>query len=84
MLDRIADTHRALIVDFAAVPFLDSTAANTIESLAHKAGRKGVRVILTGTSHGIRQELFAHAIKPPLVGYDRTIETALKKLRRQA
>ena len=84
VLDRIADTHRALIIDFAAVPFLDSTAANTIESLAHKAGRKGVRVILTGTSHGIRQELFAHAIKPPLVGYDRTIETALKKLRRQA
>lgn len=84
VLDRIADTHRALVVDFTAVPFLDSTAANTIESLAHKASRKRVRVILTGTSHGIRQELFAHAIKPPLVGYDRTIEAALRKLRRQA
>jgi len=84
VLDRIADTHRALVIDFTAVPFLDSTAANTIESLAHKAGRRGVRVILTGTSHGIRQELFAHAIKPPLVGYDRTIEAALRKLRRHA
>jgi SulP family sulfate permease len=81
VLDRIADTHRALVIDFAAVPFLDSTAANTIESLAHKAARKGIRVILTGTSHGIRQELFAHGIKPPLVGYGRTIETALRKLR---
>ena len=74
----------ALVIDFTAVPFLDSTAANTIESLAHKAGRRGVRVILTGTSHGIRQELFAHAIKPPMVGYDRTIEAALRKLRRHA
>ncbi|HRK96723.1 MAG TPA: SulP family inorganic anion transporter, partial [Rhodospirillales bacterium] len=36
VLDRIADTHRALVIDFTAVPFLDSTAANTIESLAHK------------------------------------------------
>lgn len=80
VLDRIADTHRTLIIDFAAVPFLDSTAANTIESLAHKACRRQVKVILSGTSHGIRQVLFAHGIKPPLVTYDRSIETALRKL----
>lgn len=41
-------------------------------------------MILTGTSHGIRQDLFAHGIKPPLVGYGRTIETALRKLRAAA
>src|SRR5690606_25360792 len=31
VLDRISDRHRALIIDLAAVPFLDSTAANTLE-----------------------------------------------------
>jgi sulfate permease, SulP family len=82
VLDRIAQTHRALVIDFAAVPFLDSTAANTIAGLARKARRQGVKVILSGTSRGIRQELFTHGIKPPLVSYERTIEVALHKLRR--
>nr|WP_295837318.1 SulP family inorganic anion transporter [uncultured Azospirillum sp.] len=82
VLDRIADTHRVLIVDFSAVPFLDSTAANTIEGLAHKAARRGVKVILTGTSHALRQDLFNHGLKPPLVAYERTIEVGLRKLRR--
>jgi sulfate permease, SulP family len=78
VLDRIADTHRALIVDFAAVPFLDSTAANTVEGLARKAARHGVRVYLTGTSDEVRRELFAHGIKPPLVRYKPRIKDAVR------
>lgn len=34
VLDRISTAHKVLVVDFAAVPFLDSTTAKTIESLA--------------------------------------------------
>ena len=79
VLDRIADTHRMLVVDFSAVPFIDSTAANTIESLAHKARRHGVEVYLTGTNHDVGRELFAHHIKPPLVHYAASIEDAVKK-----
>src|SRR3546814_19681682 len=67
VLERIADTHEALILDFAAVPFLDSTAATTIEGLARKAARRGVRIVLTGTSHDLRKALFAHGIQPPPV-----------------
>jgi len=78
VLDRIADTHKSLIVDFAAVPFVDSTAANTIESLVRKAGRQGVRVFLSGTSHEVRRSLFAQGLKPPLVSYERSIATALR------
>ena len=76
VLDRIPDTHRALIVDFAAVPFLDSTAANTIESLAKKASRRNVQVILTATSADVRKQLSAHGVKPPLVSYEGTIREA--------
>lgn len=79
VLDRIADTHKVLIVDFEAVPFIDATAAQTIKGLAAAAGAKGVRVILTGTNHGIRRELFALGLKPPLVHYSRTAALALKK-----
>jgi sulfate permease, SulP family len=79
VLDRIADMHRALVIDFSGVPFLDSTAANTIEGLAHKATRRGVEVYLTGTSHDVRKDLFAHGIKPPLVHYAHGIQDAVKK-----
>ena len=81
ILDRIADSHRAMIIDLAAVPLVDSTAANTIEGLARRAQRRGIRIILTGTTPALRHELFAHAIKPPLVTYERSIEVALAKLK---
>ena len=79
VLDRIADNHRLLVIDLSAVPFINSTAANTIESLAHKAAGRNVRVALTGTSAAVRKELFAHEIKPPLVHYETTISAAVKK-----
>ena len=80
VLDRIPDTHHALIIDFAAVPFLDSTAANTIESLAKKASRRNIRVILTATSADVRKHLSAHGLKPPLVSYEGTIREARRAI----
>jgi SulP family sulfate permease len=82
VLDRVSSRHRALIVDLSAVPFLDATAANTLEGLARKAAKRRVRVVLTGTNHEVRQELFAHGVKPPLARYERSIDVALGKLRR--
>ena len=80
VLDRITDRHRALVIDFAAVPFLDSTAAMTIEGLARKATRRGVRVVLTGTTHELRRVLFLHGAKPPMVSYERSIDAAVKRM----
>ena len=80
VLDRIASTHRALIIDLSQVPLLDSTGANTIEMLAHKASRRGVKVALTGTTRKTREELFALGIKPPLVRYEISVERAVNKL----
>jgi SulP family sulfate permease len=77
--DRVVDRQHALIIDLSAVPFLDSSGAHTIELLAAKAHRKRLPVYLTGTTHAMRQELFAHGLKPPLVRYDRTVETALRR-----
>ncbi|MGE4219574.1 MAG: SulP family inorganic anion transporter [Alphaproteobacteria bacterium] len=81
VLDRIADRHRALVIDFAAVPFIDSTAANTLDSLAHKAAGRGVKVVLTGTSPGMRRDLFVHGLKPPLVAYETSVDAALAHFR---
>jgi SulP family sulfate permease len=77
VLDRIADRHRALIVDFAAVPFVDATAANIVAGLARKAARHNVAVSLTGASPEVCRELVAHGVRPPLVAYAPTVEAAL-------
>ncbi len=81
VLERISDTHKALIIDLAAVPFLDSTAANTIDGLARKAQRQGVAVILTGVSDSVRRDLTNHQITAPLVAFEPTIDAALAKVR---
>ncbi len=81
VLDRISTRHRALIVDLSAVPFLDATAANALEGLARKAAKRRLRFVLTGTNHEVRQALFVHSVKPPLVRYERSIDAALAKLR---
>lgn len=82
--DRAVDRPNALIIDFSGVPFLDSSGAHTIELLADKARRKRLPVYLTGTTHAMRLELFQNGLKPPLVHYDRTVETALKRTRQQS
>ena len=78
VLDRISDTHRALIVDFAAVPFLDSTGANVIEGLARKAHKRGVRLYLAGASPEIRQALAAHGVHAPEVTLAVSVDAALR------
>jgi SulP family sulfate permease len=83
VLDNIGDAPKALVVDFAAVPFLDSTAAHMIEGLAHKCARRGVTLCLTATSHDIRQTLFVLGVKPPLASFDISVENAVANIRRQ-
>ncbi|MEF2552328.1 SulP family inorganic anion transporter [Aurantimonas sp. A2-1-M11] len=80
VLDRIQDSHKALIVDFAAVPFLDSTGANMIEGLAHKTHKQGVSLWLTGASRDIQRVLITHGLKKTSVQYAATIEDAVASL----
>lgn len=81
VLDRIQDSHKALIVDFSAVPFLDSSGANMIEGLARRAHKRGVALWLTGASRDIRRAFLTHGLRKPLVRYARTVEDALASLR---
>jgi sulfate permease, SulP family len=76
LFDRIGDTHRALVLDFAAVPFIDSSGAHAIEGLVHKAVRRGVEIYFTGTSATVRRDLIIHGLKPPQVHYKASIAMA--------
>jgi SulP family sulfate permease len=81
VLDSIADRHKAFVIDFAAVPFLDSTAANAICQIAGKAKRRGVHVVLTGTSQTVRRSLLTHGARPPLVKYRSDIAAAVAEIK---
>ena len=76
VLDRIGDQHRALIVDFSQVPFIDSTAAHTIEGLVEAAHRRKIAVWLTGLSPANEAALAAHGVEAPLVNVEPDISTA--------
>jgi SulP family sulfate permease len=81
VLERIGESQRNLVIDFTAVPFVDSTGAKTIEGLAHKAAQRGVDVYLTGVSPGVRRELAAQGVRPPLVRKAVSIDQALAEIR---
>jgi SulP family sulfate permease len=79
VLDRIADRHKAFIIDFSAVPFVDSTAANVIAGIARKAGRHDVRVFVTGATPAVRHALLAAGARRPNVRYRVGIDDAVRE-----
>ena len=81
VLDRIADQHKALVIDFSAVPFVDSTAANTITAIGRKAARYKVQVYFTGASPAVRHSLLVAGARRPEVRYRQHIEDAVSEAR---
>lgn len=77
VLERIADQHRAFVIDFSAVPFIDSTAANTMGGIARKAARHHVVLLLSGATPAVRKSLTTHGVSAPTVLYERTVEAAI-------
>jgi SulP family sulfate permease len=81
VLDSIADRRKAFVVDFAAVPFLDSTAANAMSRVAARARRQGIRLFITGASPAVRRALLTHGVRPPNARYRETIARAVADIK---
>ncbi len=81
VLDSIADTGKAFVVDFAAVPLLDSTAAHAMSQVAAKARRRGIRLYITGASPTVRRALLTHGVSPPRARYRETIARAVADIK---
>lgn len=81
VLDRIADRPHAFVIDFAEVPFLDSSAAHSVELLSRKMARKGGRLYLSGTSPDIRRTLTAIGLRAPQAHYAANIDAAVAEAR---
>lgn len=64
-LDQLADAPRSLAVDFADVPFIDSTGARSFALLAQKMARKGERLFLIGANPGVTTALKKAGLRAP-------------------
>jgi SulP family sulfate permease len=76
-LDRLAEQPKAYVIDFSAVPVIDSTAATMIEGFTRKARRQGAAVYLTGAKSPIRRTLLTHGVRPPQVRFKSTVSDAI-------
>jgi SulP family sulfate permease len=79
VLDQIAERPKTVVLDFSEVPFLDSTAANTVRGVAAKAARNAVSLIITGVRPSIREALENHGVNEPTVRYAATIEAVVRE-----
>jgi sulfate permease, SulP family len=78
VLDRIADRPRAFVVDFSAVPFIDSSGAHSFELLARKCERQGGKLVIAGASPEVRKVLLAQGVREPHVRYRLNVAEALE------
>jgi SulP family sulfate permease len=65
-LDRPGEQPDSYVIDFSAVPVVDSTAAATIAAFARKAGERGAKVVVTGANAGVRRALLSQGVKRPV------------------
>ncbi len=69
LLDQVAEEPRGFIVDFADVPFIDSSGAHALQLMAQKLARRGGRLVVTGAQPDLRETLQAAGLEAPLVRF---------------
>lgn len=69
ILDRIGQHPRVFILDFSAVPIIDSTAARALHGFVHKLQRSGTKIYFSGVRTSARRTLINAGLKPPAVLY---------------
>jgi sulfate permease, SulP family len=77
-LDSIGEHPKAYLIDFSAVPVIDSTAAATIHGVVRKAARGKASVQIVGARPAVLKVLLAHGVRPPLAHYKAHLAEAVK------
>ena len=67
VLDQVSERPRALVVDFAAVPLIDSSGAYSFALLARKMARREGRLVISGASAEVRRVLHQAGVQGDLV-----------------
>ena len=69
VLDNIAESPRALVLEMSGVPLIDSSGARGFHTLAARARRRGGQIYLVGLRDSLRQQLEAQGLREPEVRY---------------
>jgi SulP family sulfate permease len=69
VLDRIAETPRALVLDMSAVPLIDSSGARGFHTLAARSRRRGGQLYLVGLRSDLRRQLETQGLREPEVRF---------------
>jgi len=83
-LDRIGAQPKAYVIDFSAVPIIDSSAAATIAGFARKASRQSAALYIAGASAPIRRSLLIQGVRPPQVRFRAKLADAVAAARKAA
>ncbi len=81
VLDRIGEKPKVFVLDFADVPLVDSTAANTLEKFVHRLHHTSTAVYFTGASKSVRRTLLIAGLRKPFVRYASTVDGAVEQWR---
>jgi SulP family sulfate permease len=79
-LDRIGQHPKVHVIDFSAVPVIDSTAVATIDGFIRKTERNGARVIISGAAPSVERALGMHGVHPPRVEFRPSVPEALRAI----
>lgn len=81
MLNRMIERPKVLILDFAEVPLVDTTAAKALEGIVEKMASSGTRVYFTGADSSVRRTLFIAGLRRPLIRHFSSVEDAIDHAR---
>jgi SulP family sulfate permease len=81
LLDEIGERPSGFVLDFSAVPLIDSSGAHAIAAFVDKAKHAGARVYFSGVRPRVRRTLKLNGMKPPNVLYAASVPYAIDAAR---
>ena len=73
-LDRIGERPQRYVLDFSAVPYIDSTAAASIAGFVRKAAGRHAGTHIVGASPAVRRVLVTHGVRAPQALFHSTMD----------
>jgi SulP family sulfate permease len=76
-LDRLGEHPRAFILDFASVPFVDSTGATMLDGFVRRLEKSGTLVIFSSVAEPVRKNLASHRLAESRIRFAPSLDAAI-------
>jgi SulP family sulfate permease len=81
ILDRVGGRPGVFILDFSAVPLIDSTGAKALHGFVHKLQRSGTKIYFSGARPAVQRALMTAGLREPAVTYSDSVAAAQEAVR---